>query len=109
MRELKIGMAVTYVDEDRQERVALVSCIHGNVFGGTVEHDGILIPGTEGKYWPCLNLVSASLNKGCQDQYGRQIERYSSVVHSAQSTAQGFCYRFLDEEARPELKQPPVS
>lgn len=109
MRELKIGQAVTFVDENRRERTALVTCIHGNVLGGNVSQDGKLIPGTEGTYWPCVNLLTVAKNTDCQDQYGRQIERGSSVVHQRQSSAQGFCYRFLDEELQPELRQPSVS
>lgn len=109
MRELKVGQAVVFIDEDRQENVALVTCIHGNVFGGNVNHDGSLVPDTEGTYWPCVNLVHASRNKDCQDQYGRQLERHSSVGHLAQNSAQGFCYRFVEEAVDATLRQPVVS
>ena len=114
MRELKIGMAVVFVDENRKKNTALVTCIHGNPFGGVCEHaegegEPKLILGTEGTSWPCVNLLIVSRNPGCQDQYGRQIERSSSVVYQAQSSAQGFCYHFLDEKLDPSQRQPSLS
>lgn len=110
MRELKVGMAVVFIDEDRKENPALITAIHGDVFGRVNEYqDGKLVPTKEGAYWPCVNLVHTSLNKDCQDQYGRQMERHSSIAHLAQNSAQGFCYRFVDEEVDSSLRQPAVS
>lgn len=68
-----------------------------------VEHTD---PGSE---WPCINLLIVSPNEECQDQYGRQLERHTSVVHQSNSSAQGYCFRFEDEILDPSMRQPTVS
>lgn len=61
VRPVKIGDVVTFIDEYRQERPALVTC----VFGPT-----------------CLNIVYVSNDPARTDSYGQQIERRTSVLHA---------------------------
>lgn len=68
---MKIGDAVTYVDEYSRERPALVT---------TVGNDR---PDT----W--VNLLFVSDDPARQDDYGRQIERRSSVSHQSSQQAPG--------------------
>jgi hypothetical protein len=92
-RKLEIGMCVVFIDEQRKARESLVTSIHGS---------------PDGPNWPCLNLVVVDSNEGAQDQYGRQTEHPSSVVHWTNSSANGYCWRFVGEEitAKPG---PPIS
>lgn len=92
--ELQIGQAIVFVDENRQERDALITFIHGNPDGIVYTLAGEQI---ERRQWPCINILTLSSNVDCQDQYGRQAERFSSVVHIEQSSAKGMCYRFSQE------------
>jgi hypothetical protein len=62
-----------------------------------------------GQRWPCINLVIVAPNTECKDPYGRQLERHSSVVHQTDSSAIGYCYRFVDERIKTELRQPTIS
>lgn len=113
-RELKVGQHVVFVDELRRERDALVTAIHGDPRGAerrcrvdengqyVSDAKGVIISdeieGTAGTNWPCVNLIVASDEPGAQDQYGRQIDRPSSVVHWTHSSASGYCWRFADEK-----------
>lgn len=131
-RKLEINGVVVYIDEYRREHNALVTAIHGDPLGRILsprrkpnpkpsgsgdtyvyekDEDGnnVVDYGEPGTAWPCVNLVLVSPNKDCQDQYGRQLVRHSSVVHQSQSSAQGFCYRFVDEDLDPTMRQPTVS
>jgi hypothetical protein len=112
-----------FIDSHREEHNALVTCIHGDPEGRKAtcrtkddgeyesDEDGHILmdhgePGTE---WPCINLVIVSPNEDCQDQYGRQLERHTSVVHQSNSSAQGYCFRFPGEKLDPAMRQPTVS
>ena len=117
-RELKIGMHLVFIDADRQERDALLLCIHGNPRGALEQilkdengeyrtdpdRPGYYlteeVEGTVGKHWPCVNLVIVDKNKGAEDQYGRQTmkEGVTSIVHWEDNSAHGFCWRFPDEK-----------
>lgn len=114
-RELKIGQHLVFLDEYRRERDALLLCIHGDPKGGQQEvvkgEDGKpitddrgfmkmrTVPGTEGTNWPCVNLVVVSDNSDAKDQYGRQTTKdATSVVHWTDNSAQGYCWKFADEE-----------
>jgi len=112
-RELRIGMYLVFVDADREERDALLICIHGNPKGEAYQQpkfdergqfiyeDGhILYEEGMRHRWPCINLVVVDKNTGAKDQYGRQTikEGVTSVVHWTDSSAHGFCWRFPDEE-----------
>jgi hypothetical protein len=113
-RELVIGDHLIFIDADRQERNALLIAIHGEPKGrmsqrykwdgkgkAVLDDDGNMVP--DGKpylSWPCINLCIVDKNEGATDQYGRQTVKdgITSVVHWEGSTANGFCWRFLDEE-----------
>lgn len=125
-RMLEIGGLVVFIDMHRAEHNALVTAIHGDPLGRTVmprrksdnadeyetDEDGTILndygpPGEGG--WPCVNLLIVSPTPECQDQYGRQLERHASVVHQADSSAHGYCFRFTDEKLDPAMRQPTVS
>jgi len=126
-RELEVGQHLVFIDAERKERDALLLCIHGDPKGGTQEvvkgDDGEplrdpkkpgyvqmhTVPGTEGSYWPCINIVVVCDNPEAQDQYGRQTTKeHTSVVHWTHSSANGYCWRFADEEMTGEAA-PPIS
>lgn len=112
-RELRIGQHLVFIDADREERDALLICIHGEPKGTLnrppkIDDKGNYVEDKEGhivyheepiQSWPCINLVVVDKNDGAQDQYGRQTvkEGVTSVVHWSDSTAHGFCWRFRDE------------
>ena len=81
------------------------------LYANKVDEKGSMIVEYEepGEHWPCINLVIVSPNPDCQDPYGRQLERHTSVVHQTNSSAVGYCFRFEDERLMTELRQPPVS
>lgn len=111
-KELKIGDVVVFIDEYREERKALVTCIHGDPLGRTTKQSGkdwVPDDDTVGSYWPCVNLLTLSSNESCKDQYGRQAERHSSVVHVSNSSAQAWCYRFVGEEIDPSQRSSSIS
>ena len=72
---LKIGDAVTYVDEIGEERDALLTAVHGT------SDD------------PSVNLVFVSADESQHDPYGRQISRRSSVVYQLNQGAHGNYWR----------------
>jgi hypothetical protein len=107
-RELKIGQHVVFIDQDREERDALVIAIHGDPKGRlTMYKDSkdptkgfeMILP-EEGPNWPCVNLTTVVKDPAAQDQYGRQTVKdgITSVVHHSHNSAGGFCWRFADEE-----------
>jgi hypothetical protein len=100
-RELKIGQHLVFIDADRQERDALLICIHGDSRGAEYKAPD----GESAIQWPCVNLVVVSKEPGAQDQYGRQTMKdgHTSVVHWTNSSAQGFCWRWPDEEMTREV------
>ena len=55
----------------------------------------------------CINFVYVSSDESKTDQYGRQIERQTSMSHASANNVHGFYWRFLDEEPNPY--KPPVS
>ena len=131
-RELKIGGVVIFIDSHRAEHNALVTAIHGDSLGRLImprrkpkenpgpgediydyetDEEGAIINdyGEAGEDWPCVNLLIVSATPECQDQYGRQLERHSSICHMVKNSAHGFCFRFPDEKIDPALRQPTVS
>lgn len=48
----------------------------------------------------CVNVVHISSDESKKDQYGRQIERPTSVQRMADWTAHGNYFRFPDEEKK---------
>jgi len=55
----------------------------------------------------CINVVLVSGNKDKQDEYGRQIERQTSLSHKSTMNVHGFYWRFPDEEPNPYV--PPAA
>jgi hypothetical protein len=78
----EVGQHVIYTDEVAVDHDALVTAIWGPA---------------------CINVLYVSEHESKQDQYGRQIERPSSVSHVSQTTAHGRYYRLVGEDKRPVL------
>lgn len=74
---VEIGDTVTYVDPVGQEHNALVTTVFSSGHAGD---DGPK---------PSVNLVYVSDDGTKADQYGRQIERSTSVVNEANQAAHG--------------------
>lgn len=134
-RKLEVGEVVMWISPTRTEHKALVTAIWGDPEGrvmmprltaegkarrergelsqhgdweqnseGHCIYDPVSEPGTK---FPGINLVLVMTDEKNRDQYGRQIERQTSVEHQAQSTAKGRCWRFPDEPSEAPM-QPPV-
>lgn len=85
---IQVGEAIVFHDEFNRGHNALVTVVHGT--------------GDD----PCINLLHCSSDVSRQDQYGRQIERRSSVVHVSTQGAAGNYWRKLDEQ--PKTYQEPA-
>lgn len=123
-RELVIGMHLVFIDEHRRERPALLTAIHGDPQGRQAVAEKMNEDGTPAldehghrtwemgppaDHWPCINLLFVSDSADAQDQYGRQIDRPSSVCHHSDNTAIGYTWRFMDEEIDWGKVQPTIS
>lgn len=82
MREAKIGGYVFFVDERAVRRPALVTQVWKSMGGH----------GADG-----VNVVFVNPDDSHSDQYGRQIERKTSVTHMSQQPAHGWYWRGIDE------------
>lgn len=81
VRALKVGDSVVYHDTVGHPHNALVTAGWG-----------------DGAYNPCINILYVSDDANKTDNYGRQIERESSVSHvSQQRGAFGRYWRWSDE------------
>ena len=49
----------------------------------------------------CVNVVMVSLDEKATDNYGRQIERSTSVLHGSVMPAHGMYWRWADEVKNP--------
>jgi hypothetical protein len=110
--EMQLGQHVIYVDSYRKEHDALLTAVHGDPRGRQIlwrneagEPNGTgrvltYLEGTEGQQWPCVNLVIVR-DGDAKDQYGQQIEHFSSIVHWRQSSARASCFRFVGETMAP--------
>jgi len=78
--EVRIGDAVEYVDEYGHPHMALVTQNWG-----------------QGTQRPSINLLWISGDSSKTDQYGRQVERNTSVVHEDNQSAHGRYWRFLKD------------
>ena len=70
---MKVGDAVRFTDELRQEHTALLTAVHG--FPDDLH--------------PAVNLVYVSADESKTDPYGRQVDRRTSVVHRSKQSAAG--------------------
>ena len=84
-RRPQIGEAVTFCDSDGTDHPALVTCDWGG----------------------CCNVVLVSNDEAKKDDYGRQIERHTSVVDADRAGAYGMYWRFPDDARIPY--KPPVA
>ena len=73
---VSVGDAVVFVDSYAREHEALLTAVHG-----------------EGET-PSVNLVVVSMDENRRDQYGRQIEHHTSVVHRVNQAAHGMYWFF---------------
>ena len=72
--QVAVGETVVFVDPEGQSHEALVTCIFDRGDGHTP---------------PSVNVVYVSRDPKAEDQYGRQLERSTSVVHRSQQAARG--------------------
>lgn len=82
IKDIAIGDAVIYTDAYGVDRPALTTAVWGDV---------------NSPYEPAINLVFVSSDKDRTDQYGRQLERNSSVVHQSAQPAHGTFWRRVTE------------
>ncbi len=68
-----------------------------------VTHDGLITncwssgPTPDGKAGPTINVLFVTGDASKRDQYGDQIERYSSTSHKLNTTAPGRYWYWPDE------------
>jgi len=87
-----VGDHVLYTDARGGDRNAIVICVFGDV-----EQEGSSPYGS----MPGVNVVMANSDPECDDPYGRQIERETSVVHKTDQPAHGCYWRWPGEERNP--------
>jgi hypothetical protein len=81
---MKIGEAVTFTDSTGVDHDAVIT----NVFDN----------GDEAKYpTPAVNVCYVSSDRSKEDNYGRQMERATSVVHRLSSTVHGNTWKRVGE------------
>jgi len=73
---VEVGKFITYVDSVGRERDALVTAVWGNP-----EHN------------PAINVVVINNDENQRDDYGRKLERFTSVVHQSNQSAHGFYWK----------------
>jgi hypothetical protein len=88
-RHPQVGDAIVYHDENGGAHNAVVTCYWGQP---------TLPDGKENEDIGCLNLVFVSGDESRHDQYGRQIERLTSIAHKSTMHVHGFYWRWPDEE-----------
>ena len=79
-REQKVGDVVVFHDPVGQAHNALVTA-----------------------WWSetCCNIVIVSGDTAKRDDYGRQIDRHTSLNHKSETVAHGYYWRWPDEEPNP--------
>lgn len=76
-----VGQCVDFVDPYGKSHEALVTTVFTS---GHVGDDGPR---------PSINVVFVSDDETKTDQYGRQVERFTSVVHQSNQAAHGMYWR----------------
>lgn len=84
-RIVKEGDHVIFTDTHRRQHSALVTEVWDS--GAEQRMDSL----------PALNLLYVVSDDTRMDQYGRQIERESSVVHRKMNSAEANCYQLTSE------------
>ena len=82
---INVGDHVIFTDTHRKQHSALVTEVWDS--GVEQRRDSL----------PALNLLYVVKDETRTDQYGRQIERESSVVHVDFNSAEANCYTLLNE------------
>ena len=82
---ISVGDHVIFTDTHRKQHSALVTEVWDS--GVEQRRDSL----------PALNLLYVVKDETRTDQYGRQIERESSVVHVDFNSAEANCYTLLNE------------
>jgi len=82
---VNVGDHIIFTDTHRRQHSALVTEVWDS--GAEQRMDSL----------PALNLLYVVEDETRKDQYGRQIERESSVVHREMNSAGANCYRLSDE------------
>jgi hypothetical protein len=82
-KKLEVGDLVVYVDPVAKPSNALVTAVWGPT---------------------CINVVAMSDNEAETDSYGRQIKRFTSVMHKSVTPAHGNYWRRPDEEPNPVVQ-----
>lgn len=91
-RHPQVGDSVVCHDSKGKAHNALITCY----FGQNVDED------VECKFEiGCANLVWVSSDESRKDDYGRQTERQTSLVHKSSMPAHGNYWRWPDEEPNP--------
>jgi len=85
VKTLKVGQHIVYTDELKEPHDALITAVHGTL---------MLDYNNEPESIPCINLLIVSHDVSKHDTYGRQIERYSSVVHVSLNSAEANCWNW---------------
>ena len=85
-RTPKVGDPVVFVDESGRNHNALITAAWTPV---------------------CVNVVLVSADEAKRDDYGRQIERRTSVMHGRNWPVHGMYWRWPDETPNPAV--PPIS
>lgn len=90
MSKMSIGAAIIVVDSIGKQHNGVLT----NVFGqGTPEEHF-----AHYKSWPCANVAFVSDDESRKDNYGRQIERFTSFPHkSSMPGVSGMYFIFPDE------------
>jgi hypothetical protein len=99
-RAFKIGCRVFFFDSQRQPHEAIVTnWFHGGPDGQTLE-EYAQKPGYTPNWLPCCNVVWVSSDTSKSDNYGRQIERNTSVAYGRSQGMIpfiGMCWCWPDE------------
>ena len=91
--KLKVGDHVIFLDSRRKKHHALITAVW-DVF--PPDDEGVYHI-TDKQHPPSLNLVYVAEDTSREDQYGRQIERTTSVVHRSLNQAGGNCWKLPTE------------
>ena len=94
-RELRIGQPILYVDSKGVEQHALITHVWGCYEGE--DHDGNKLgPYTQEQYEEtCINVCYMSKDESKTDDYGRQLERDTSVCFAGNMSVRGRCWEWL--------------
>jgi len=95
VRHPEVGDVVVFHDQHGQAHNALVTCYFGCWIQ---EEDGSSHLSEE---IGCANLVFCQQDEKYTDEYGRQLDRVTSIAHRAPHLAHGGYWRWPDEEPIP--------